>query len=166
MTHFVWNWHGALARAAVLMVTIGMLPGCSRTSVSPTGEIAWQSQGPIRVLDGNVLVIGEQLVTLSPNARVIGEPKVGVAVRAAGTETRTGRILAEQVEVLGTVPPASPSTTGSPNTSDTLVPTGPPGNVPPRQNVRPNAEDEDDEKDDDKDKRGRGAGSQGNRRRD
>lgn len=166
MTQFVWDLRGALAQGAILAVMIATLAACSRTSGPSTGELAWQSQGPIRVLDGKVMVIGEQLVTLSPNAQVIGEPNVGAVVRAAGTETRTGRILAEQVEVIGTVPPASPANTGNPKRSDTLVPTAPPGNLPPRQKIHPSSEDEDDEKDDDKDKRGRGGGSPGNRRGD
>ena len=118
----------------------------------------WNVQGPIQAIDGRVWVVGDQLVTLAPDARIVGSPALGSVAQVRGTRDERGSPIAESVEI-APLPQATAQPTAT-VANPTLAPAAPqpaPAAPPPAPAVKPippskpQAEREADEKDDKKD---------------
>jgi hypothetical protein len=123
----------------------GLLLGvvaCSRTA--EPGESPWQAEGPIRVIDGRTWVVGPHLITLAPDATIVGAPEVGASARPSGMRGRGGQLVVRRAEVAPPGQPA-PAPGGPPRSEPTVRPTAQPTARPtarptPTPTVRPAVE--------------------------
>jgi len=140
----------------------------------------WNVQGPIHAIDGRVWVVGDQLVTLAPDARIVGAPEVGSVAQVRGTRDERGSPIADSVEI-SPLPQATaqPTATVAQPTatvaSPTLAPAPAPAAPPPAPAVKPitpskpqierEPDDKEEKKEDDGERRGPPAnrGNAGNR---
>ena len=113
-----WVWAAAVLALACLM------GACS--SRSPGS--AWNVEGPIRAIDDRVWIVGDRLVTIAPDARIVGSPAVGSVAQVRGTRNEHGSPIGESVEI--TTPPQA---TMPPTVTSASLPTAPPTatNAPP-----------------------------------
>ena len=160
-----WMW---LAVAVTLASVAG---ACSSRSASSP----WSVQGPIQAIDGRVWIVGNRLVTIAPDARIIGAPAIGSVAQVRGTRNERGSPIGESVEITSS-PQATPpptATTAPPPTAPPQAPVIAPAPAPtakpaiqPKPQAEPDRdEDEDDDKKEKKERRGPPAkpGHAGNR---
>lgn len=115
----------SVMRIVALLVVAGSVAACSRanglddrpgvpggnssTSAAASSQAPGkvQTQGTIQAIDGNTWVVGQDLVTLAPNATVVGAPIVGAIVQVGGTRATDGHLVADQATVIQPAQPAA-----------------------------------------------------------
>jgi len=88
--------------------------GCTSSRSNQAAQ-DWQADERLEAMDGQTWVVGNHLVTLSPDAAVVGKPAIGSMVHVSGRRSDRGELLIDNVEVTsrpGTVAKAT-STAGS-----------------------------------------------------
>jgi outer membrane biosynthesis protein TonB len=147
---------GAEQHAALLLVVslVSVVVGCARPA--EPGETDWRAEGPIQVIDGRTWVVDGQLVTVAPDATIVGSPAVGAVARLVGLRSRTGQLVARHVEIAQPVQPTAPAArkptaqpiakpTVRPAVKPTAKPTAQPAPPPRPPAVRGDRDDEDDD---------------------
>jgi hypothetical protein len=164
-----------LQLAAVLVLAC-LVGACS--SPSPSGT-AWNVEGPIQAIDGRVWIVGDRLVTIAPDARIVGSPAIGSVAQVRGARNERGSPIGESVEITSPPPTTTPPTATSvppptapppapviappptappqaPVIAPAPAPTAGPASQPKPQAVPDRAEDKDDDKKDKEEKERRG----------
>ena len=109
-----------LSVAVVLLVA-----ACAPARTGP--GTAYDAQAPLRAVDGAVWLVGGDVVTLAPDAAVVGSPTVGAIVKVSGTRDQDGWPVARRAEVVQAADvapiPVPPTTTASAPTGPAPTPT-------------------------------------------
>src|SRR5215210_7733286 len=82
---------------------------------------AWNVEGPIQAIDGRVWIVDGRLVTIAPDARIVGSPAIGSVAQVRGTRNEHGSPIGDSVEI--TTPPQA---TAPPTATSAPPPTAPP----------------------------------------
>src|SRR5688572_14203331 len=85
----------ARVRVAVILTLACVMGACASRSAGS----AWDVEGPIRAIDGPVWVVGDRLVTIAPDARIVGSPAIGSVARVHGTRNEHGSPVGQSVEI-------------------------------------------------------------------
>src|SRR5215210_6076881 len=121
----------------------------------------WNVQGPIHAIDGRVWVVGDQLVTLAPDARIVGAPEVGSVAQVRGTRDERGSPIADSVEI-SPLPQATaqPTAPAAPPPAPIVKPI-----TPSKPQIEREPDDKEEKKEDEGERRGPPAnrGNAGNR---
>ena len=163
-----------LQLAAVLVLACFM-SACSSRSAGST----WNVEGSIQAIDGRVWIVGDRLVTIAPDARIVGSPGIGSVAQVRGTRNEHGSPIGESVEITSsppttTPPPATsapppatppapviapppPAPPQAPEIAPAPGPTAGPASQPKPQAVPNRDEDKDDDKKDKEEKERRGS---------
>jgi hypothetical protein len=125
---------------------------------------AWNVEGPIQAIDGRVWVVGDRLVTIAPDARIVGSPAIGSVAQIRGSRNEHGSPIGESVEITsapqGTTPPTA--TSAAPLTAPLPAPVIAPAPAPtaepaiqPKPQTGPNGDEDDDKREkEEKERRG------------
>jgi len=148
----------AWAQLAVIVALACVAGACSSRSTASE----WSVEGPIYAIDGSVWVVGDRLVTIAPDARVVGSPAIGSVASVRGTRNEHGSPIGESVEIAPASQPASPPTataaplptaapqvpaTAPPRAPVTAPPPAPPPAAQPANQPKPQpAPEQDDDK--------------------
>jgi hypothetical protein len=128
----------------VRCLLVGLLLGVVGCTPAGPGETPWQAEGTIQVIDGRTWVVGPHLVTLAPDAAVVGMPAVGAFAKLTGARGSRGQVVARQVEIAPAEQPPPPTvapTRSEPTTRPTAQPTARPALQPTAEpTTRPSAE--------------------------
>ena len=160
------NGHSAPStwvRLAAVLALACVAGACSSRSAGS----AWNVEGPIQAIDGPVWIVGDRLVTIAPDARIVGSPEIGSVAQVRGTRGDYGSPIGASVEIT-----SSPRATTPPTATSAPPPTAPPPPVlapqpaPPAGPVvepKPQAEPDrgEDDKKEEKERRGPPANSGG-----
>src|SRR4051812_39084010 len=106
---------------AVILTLACVVGACA----SRAAGSAWNVEGPIRGIDGPVWVVGDRLVTIAPDARIVGSPAIGSVAQVHGTRNEHGSPIGESVEIT-----ASPQATTQPTATSALPTPAPTATVP------------------------------------
>jgi hypothetical protein len=113
-------------RLAVVLVMAVVVSACGSSQSGGAGQ-EWQTDAPVQVMDGRTWVVGAHLVTVAPDAAVVGKVAVGSTVHVSGRRTEKGELLVDSVQVVGasaapTVAPAPARTNPTPTVRPPLPP--------------------------------------------
>jgi hypothetical protein len=155
--------------AVILTLACAVVGACASRSAGS----AWNVEGPIRAIDGPVWVVGDRLVTIAPDARIVGSPAIGSVAQVHGTRNEHGSPIGESVEIIGssqattqptaTSAPPTPASTATvpqaapPQAPVTAPPPAPTANpaIQPGPQAEPGRDGDDDKKDkEEKERRG------------
>lgn len=126
----------------LILVLLAATAGCAEQPRGPVG-IDWHAEGPIRIIDSRVWIVGNQLVTLAPDATINGTPSVDAVARVEGARSARGELIVRRVEIVQTAaatpaapPPVPLPTQAAPD--PTVAPTAAPATKPtPRPDAKP-----------------------------
>ena len=142
-----WVW------LTVILTLACVVGACASRSAGS----AWNVEGPIRAIDGPVWIVGDRLVTIAPDARIVGSPAIGSVAQVHGTRNEHGSPIGESVEITSSPQATTQPTATSAPPTQAPVPAPPPAPAAnPAIQPRPQAEPDrhEDENGDKKDKEG------------
>ena len=123
------NGHSAPStwvRLAAVLALACVAGACSSRSAGS----AWNVEGPIRAIDGPVWVVGDRLVTIAPDARIVGSPAIGSVAQVRGTRNEHGSPIGQSVEITessqATTQPTATSAPPTPAPTATIPQAAPP----------------------------------------
>ena len=111
-----------MLRLAGTVAAAALVAACS---TSDQAGQTWQTEEPLRAIDGQTWVVGSHLVTVPPEATVKGRPSVGSTVNVSGHRTARGELMIDAVEVVPSAAPTPAPT--SINKTPARAPAPPPG---------------------------------------
>lgn len=155
------NGHAAPSTWVRLAAILALACAAGACSSRSAGS-AWNVEGPIQAIDGPVWIVGDRLVTIAPDARIVGSPEIGSVAQVWGIRGEYGSPIGESVEITSSPPATTPPTATSapPPTAPALPPVLAPQPAPTARPVvepKPQAEPdrgEDDDKKEEKERRG------------